>query len=249
MKVIQVTGVSGSGKTTFIRSLIPLLSRYGPVGTVKHTGHHSMTLPKGKDTTVMFEAGAHVVAGIDQEKTLITVKSTSLVDALDFLSGQGVAIAVMEGYKERTLPKIIIGDLDAEGCILRDPAPEDVIPVLDRFPDHVSPGEILRELAAGCRERGKTCTLVSAAVPVPAGTGEDEISRMAEGLPALTGGLVEIRGVAGARAGIRHGSLFGGTDEILVAIAAETGEEAALALKSALARCRRILEKPNLPSP
>ncbi|HVN65323.1 MAG TPA: molybdopterin-guanine dinucleotide biosynthesis protein MobB, partial [Methanomicrobiales archaeon] len=63
MKIIQVTGVSGSGKTTFIRSLIPLLTRSGPVGTVKHTGHHSMEAPKGKDTTVMFEAGARAVAG------------------------------------------------------------------------------------------------------------------------------------------------------------------------------------------
>ncbi|HMK16120.1 MAG TPA: molybdopterin-guanine dinucleotide biosynthesis protein MobB, partial [Methanomicrobiales archaeon] len=43
MKIVQVAGFSGSGKTTFIRALIPLLSRLGPVGTVKHTGHHSMT--------------------------------------------------------------------------------------------------------------------------------------------------------------------------------------------------------------
>ena len=121
MKVIPVTGLSGSGKTTFIRSLIPVLARFGPVGTVKHTGHHSMELPKGKDTTVMFGAGAVAVAGIDQEKTLITLGSTSLADALDILAGQGIAIAVMEGYKGSPLPKIVIGDIDLEGCVLRQP--------------------------------------------------------------------------------------------------------------------------------
>jgi molybdopterin-guanine dinucleotide biosynthesis protein MobB len=233
VKVIPVTGISGSGKTTFIRALVPLLTRYGPVGTVKHTGHHSMLLPKGKDTTVMFEAGARAVAGIDQEKTLITLKGTSLTAALDFLSGQGIAITVMEGYKESALPKIVIGDLEAERCVLRNPAPGDVIPVLDRFPEYTTLGELVRELGETCRKgRTEPCATATVTIPLPAWLDETSLE-----LTALVRSMEALSGVVGARAAIRRGALFGGTDELLVAVAAESGEEAASALQLALPGC------------
>lgn len=237
VKVIQVTGLSGSGKTTFIRSLIPLLARLGPVGTVKHTGHHSMALPEGKDTTVMFGAGARAVAGIDREKTLVTLKSTSLTDALDILAGQRIAIAVIEGYKGSALPKIVIGDLEAEGCVLRNPDPKDVIPALERFPDYVTLGELLRELGEVCREKGGSCTTATATIPLPAGLKEDTLE-----LPALVRSMEALSGVIVARAGIRHGALFGGTEELLVAVAAVSGEEAFSAMQIALPGCLENLE-------
>jgi len=236
MKVIQVTGVSGSGKTTFIRSLVPLLSGLGPVGTVKHTGHHSMLLPKGKDTTVMFEAGAVAVAGIDQEKTLVTLRSTSLTDALDFLAGQGIAVAVIEGYKGSSLPKIIIGNLDAEGCVLRDPEPEEVIPILDRFPDYYSLGGILRELGAECREEGGECVIASSGISLPAGTADP-----GPALPGIARGVEGLAGVIGVEVAFRQGSLFGGTDEVILAVAARDGESAAAGLGAALSRLQEIL--------
>jgi len=232
VKVIPVTGISGSGKTTFIRSLIPLLARYGPIGTVKHTGHHSMELPTGKDTTVMFEAGARVVAGIDQGKTLVTLKGTSLMDALELLAMQGIAIVIVEGYKGSTLPQIIIGDLEAEECVLRDPAPEDVIPVLDRFPEYTSLGEVLRDLGEICRRRrGEPCATVTAIIPLTVGRKEATLE-----LPLLVRSMEALPGVVGAKAAVRHGALFGGTNELLVAVAAESGEEASSALLLALAR-------------
>ncbi|HUK37812.1 MAG TPA: molybdopterin-guanine dinucleotide biosynthesis protein B [Methanomicrobiales archaeon] len=228
MKVIQVTGLSGSGKTTFIRALVPLLAGLGTVGTVKHTGHHAMEIPKGKDTTVMFEAGARAVAGIDLEKTLVTMAGTSLTEALDILADHGVALAVIEGYKGSPLPKIVIGDLEAEGTVLRNPDPSEVIPALDRFPDYFSPREVMRELGERCGGGGR-CVLVSSQVPLPAGIGDPEktlpgIAELMEGLP----------GILGARAVVRRGSLFGGTDEILVAVGAEDGGTAAAGLGAAL---------------
>jgi molybdopterin synthase catalytic subunit len=240
MKVIPVTGLSGSGKTTFIRTLVPLLTRYGPVGTVKHTGHHSMLLPKGKDTTVMFEAGALVVAGIDQEKTLITLKGTSLTDALDFLAGQGIAIAVMEGYKGSALPKIIVGDLEAGDCILRNPDPEDVIPVLDRFPDYFSLGGILRGLEKECGGRAGPFTLASSVVPLQKGPTGDALASLERALPDITRVAEELRGVIRAKAAIRRGALFGGPEELLIVIAAESTEDAAAGLEKALSRFREM---------
>jgi molybdopterin-guanine dinucleotide biosynthesis protein MobB len=241
VKVIPVAGISGSGKTAFIRALIPVLSRYGPVGAVKHIGHHTMEVAEGKDTTVMFATGARAVAGIDGEKTMVTLRSTSVADALDILAGLGVAFAVVEGFKGSTWPKVIIGDLEAEGCLLRNPAPEDVIRNLDRFPDYVTPGEILRELAAGCRGRGKPCTTAAATVPGPTGLEEGALSSLEGALHEIVRTMEGLPGVAMAKAVVRHGTLFGRTDEILIAVAAGSGDEAGSALQLALARVRDIL--------
>jgi molybdopterin-guanine dinucleotide biosynthesis protein MobB len=245
VKVIPVAGTSGSGKTTFIRALLPLLSRYGPAGAVKHIGHHSMEVPEGKDTTVVFAAGAQAVAGIDREKTIVTLRSTSVAGALDILAGQGIAFAIVEGFKGSTWPKIIIGDLEAEGCLLRNPDPEDVIRVIDRFPDVVTLGELLRELREVCREKGQSCTTATATIPLPAGLKEDSLSSLEQELPALARSLEALSGVTGARAAIWHGALFGGTDELLVAVAAGSGEEASSALQLALPGCLESLESPG----
>jgi molybdopterin-guanine dinucleotide biosynthesis protein MobB len=232
VKVIPVAGTSGSGKTSFILTLLPLLSRHGPTGAVKHIGHHAMELPEGKDTTVMFDTGARAVAGIDGEKTILTLRDNSLPDALDLLAGQGVAFAVVEGFKGSPWPKVVIGDLEAEEVLLRNPSPEEVIRNLGRFPDYVTLGELLRELGEACREQGQASTTATATIPLPAGMNEDSLE-----LPALVRGMEALSGVTGARAALRHGALFGGTDELLVAVAAESGEEAALALQLALPGC------------
>jgi molybdopterin synthase catalytic subunit len=242
MKVIPVAGLSGSGKTTFIRALIPVLSRHGPVGTVKHTGHHAMELPEGKDTTVMFAAGARAVAGIDREKMLITLGTTSITEALDVLAAQGIAFAVMEGYKGSALPKIIIGNLEAEGCVLRNPAPEDVINALDRFPDYITLGEILRDLGGTFQGTGQPCTITTSVIPVQAGNGGDALSSLERALPGIVRRMEGLSGVIRARAAIRHGTLFGGSDELLIAVATGKGDDATAALQYALSLCRDIPE-------
>jgi len=247
VKVILVTGLSGSGKTTFIRTLIPFLARFGPVGTVKHTGHHSMELPTGKDTTVMFGAGAAAVAGIDSEKTLITLGSTSLAEALDILAGRGIVTAIVEGYKSSPLPKIVIGDIDLEGCILRNPDPADVIRCLDKFHDYVTIGEILRELGANCRAETGSVTLAASATPLSFGSEGVALSALERALPRIAEAVQDLPGVIGVRAAIQHGTFFGRSDELLIAIAAGKGEAAASALEAAFSRCREELAARGTP--
>jgi molybdopterin-guanine dinucleotide biosynthesis protein MobB len=233
VKVIPVAGLSGSGKTTFIRALIPLLAKSGPVGAVKHIGHHAMQLPEGKDTTVMLGAGAGTVAGIDLEKTIIILKSTSLADALALLSGQGIAYAVVEGYRTGPLPKIAIGDAEVEGCILRNPSPDEVIRSLDRFPSYYTLGEMRRELEDESRAEGRPADLACAMISLPERMEGKYLSRPGDDLP----------GVIGMRVVIHRGSLFGKADELLIAVAAETGEAAAAALGRMMEQNRGILGK------
>ncbi len=242
VRVIPVTGLSGSGKTTFIRTLIPLLTRLGPVGTVKHIGHHTMELPEEKDTTTMFGAGAEAAIGIDQEKMLITLDSTSLAEALDTLSGRGIAFAVVEGYKSGPLPKIAIGDVNVEACILRNPEPEEVIRSLDRFPSYFTLGEILRELGDEGGASKEPVTLVTTTIPLPPKSEGNTFSILERALPRIADETAGRNGVIKVRAEIQRGALFSRPDELLIAIAGENGDAAAAALTWVFSRSREFLE-------
>lgn len=137
MKIIQVVGRSNSGKTTFIRNLIPLLKNIGKVGVIKHLGDHDFKLEEGKDTTFFFEAGADITTGIDAYKTVMTIKSDTLDETLHAYLAYGIDFAVIEGYKEREFAKIVIGSLEVDRCILKNPTPEETIQSIHRFDNFV----------------------------------------------------------------------------------------------------------------
>ena len=135
MKIIQVVGSSGSGKTTFIRKLIPALKKQGTVAVVKHLGEHTFTIEEGKDTTVFFETGADISVGIDSHKAIAAIRKNTLEDVLRMLFNQGIDFAVIEGFKQKTYPKIVIGSITGENCILSNPTVNEVIRSLDLFED------------------------------------------------------------------------------------------------------------------
>ena len=133
MKIIQVVGSSGSGKTTFIRKLIPVLKKQGTVAVVKHLGDHTYAIEEGKDTTVFFETGADISVGIDSHKAIAALHKNTLGDVLSMLFNQGIDFAVIEGFKQRRYPKIVIGNIPAENCILSNPTVDEVTRSLDLF--------------------------------------------------------------------------------------------------------------------
>jgi len=136
MKIIPVAGLASSGKTTFIRNLIPVLKSYGSVGVIKHLGEHEYRQEEGKDTTVFFENGADISAGIDSGKSVVALQTIDLDEILILFKQQGIDFAVIEGFKTRDFPKIIIGDLLNETCILRNPTADQVVSSLTRFEDY-----------------------------------------------------------------------------------------------------------------
>ena len=135
MKIIQVTGRSNSGKTTFIRKLVPELKKIGAVGVIKHLGDHEYFLEAEKDTTFFYDAGANITTGIDTKKTVIILQSTDLDDVLHFYADKGIQFAVIEGYKQRSYAKIVIGNLDTDRCVLSNPTTDEVITSLNLFDD------------------------------------------------------------------------------------------------------------------
>jgi molybdopterin-guanine dinucleotide biosynthesis protein MobB len=136
MKIIQVSGRANTGKTTFIRSLIPALKSRGRVGVIKHLGDHDYLLDEGKDTTVFFENGADISAGIDSHKSVIAIHTINLDEMLLFFKKEGLDFAVIEGFKKQDFPKIIIGDLPSDTCVLRNPTVGQVISSLPLFEDY-----------------------------------------------------------------------------------------------------------------
>lgn len=133
MKIIQVTGRSNTGKTTFIKTLVPVLKKKGSVAVIKHLKDHDFLLDEGKDTTGFFLAGADISAGIDGKKAVIALRDNSLDALLELMKGQGMDFVIIEGFKQRSFKKIVIGDLQVEGCILRNPTVEEVVASIDRF--------------------------------------------------------------------------------------------------------------------
>jgi molybdopterin synthase catalytic subunit len=136
LKIIHITGRSGSGKTTFIEGLIGKLSSFGRVATIKHLGHHNFDLAPGKDTTLFFAKGALVSAGIDSEKSVLIIKQNELSPILDLYERYGIDFVLVEGFKAVNIPGIVMGDLENDHALFRNPTHEEVIQGIERFPDY-----------------------------------------------------------------------------------------------------------------
>jgi len=133
MRIIQVVGRSNTGKTTLIRRLIPVLTGQGRVGVIKHLGDHLFALDEGRDTTEFFSAGASISVGIDAEKSVAAFRTTGLDEMLALLNTNGMDFCIIEGFKARPFPRIVLGDLATGNCVLRNPSVDEIMANLDRF--------------------------------------------------------------------------------------------------------------------
>ncbi len=114
MKVISVVGTKKTGKTTLVAALVSSLSRYGRVGTVKNMVTHPVD--QG-DTKRHFDAGADVVIGLGDARLKVTRDRGDLNSALADLQAEGVEYAVVEGFKNSSLPKFVLSDMEVPGCL------------------------------------------------------------------------------------------------------------------------------------
>lgn len=136
MKVISVVGYKKSGKTALVSALVRQLSGFGTVGTVKYMGEQRLN-PEETDTGRHFDAGADMVIGITGTELVIFARDSGLEDALDMLCDRGLDFAVVEGFKESSLPKIALGDI------------EGVSNVVIRIPENIDPHEELTASLVG----------------------------------------------------------------------------------------------------
>ncbi|PKL61572.1 MAG: molybdopterin-guanine dinucleotide biosynthesis protein B [Methanomicrobiales archaeon HGW-Methanomicrobiales-2] len=246
MKIIQIVGRSNTGKTTFIRSLIGALSSRGTVGAIKHLGHHGFRLEPGKDTTLYYESHAAISGGVDEEKSVIVRRENDLDSTLATLCNTGVEYAILEGFKTRPFPRVVIGDLPGENVVLRNPTIDEVIAALPEFEDYYTIEGLVRELRRECgvSHAGAVLTF-NGIVREWTGTERTEYLEFDETVDALTESIHRemeaVPGIIGARFYHRKGRLYAGEDITYLAILAEHREEAFAAASSAIDRLKREL--------
>ncbi|MEE9326273.1 MAG: molybdopterin-guanine dinucleotide biosynthesis protein B [Cocleimonas sp.] len=113
LPLLGFAAYSGTGKTTLLCKLIPLLKDKGyRMGIIKHT-HHNIDIDKpGKDSFELRESGASqiVIASRNRTATIIEhpleKKEPLLADALANLQTDSLDFVLVEGFKHADLAKI-----------------------------------------------------------------------------------------------------------------------------------------------
>ncbi|WP_332449628.1 molybdopterin-guanine dinucleotide biosynthesis protein B [Methanoculleus sp.] len=247
MKIIQIVGRSNAGKTTFIKGLIGALSAHGTVGAVKHLGHHGFLLEPGKDTTVYYESHAAISGGVDEEKSVLARRENDLDSTLETLCNAGIEYAILEGFKSRLFPRVVIGDLDSENIVLRNPSVDEVIAALPKFEDYYTVEGLVRELRRECGVSRAGAVLTFREPTDPGRTGSPDRDETTDALAAsIQRELEKTSGIIGARVYHRRGRLYPGEGITYIAILAEHGEGAFAAASSAIARLKRELLKEEM---
>ena len=110
--VLGFAAFSGTGKTTLLEQLIPLLKKNNlRVALIKHS-HHNFDIDKpGKDSYRLREAGATPVMLVSKYRRAIitefeTVAPPRLDDQLRSLDQANLDLILVEGFKAESFPKI-----------------------------------------------------------------------------------------------------------------------------------------------
>ena len=110
MRIIGLAGWGGSGKTTLVTAVIPVLVRRGlKVATVKHAHHEFDIDQPGKDSWLHRQAGASEVAIVSSRRWAMVHElgdepEPALGDVLEKLSP--VDLVIVEGFKRHAHPKL-----------------------------------------------------------------------------------------------------------------------------------------------
>jgi molybdopterin-guanine dinucleotide biosynthesis protein B len=110
--VLGFAAYSGTGKTTLLEKILPLLSGYNiRVGVIKHA-HHTFEIDhEGKDSYRLRKAGAkQILIGSARRWALVVEtdihKKSSLYDFIQHLDYKDIDLVLVEGFKPERIPKI-----------------------------------------------------------------------------------------------------------------------------------------------
>ncbi len=110
--VLGIAAFSGTGKTTLLRQLIPLLRERGlRVGLIKHAHHNFDLDTPGKDSYELRKAGAAQVLVASRHRWALMTETPGQeepeLDALVArLDGERLDLILVEGFKQGRFPKI-----------------------------------------------------------------------------------------------------------------------------------------------
>ena len=105
-KILAVSGVKNSGKTTLLEKLIPALNARGlRTAVIKHDGHGFAADREGTDTCRLLAAGAMGAAIFDGEK-FQAVKFAAVTESDLIALYPEADLILLEGFKWTDYPKI-----------------------------------------------------------------------------------------------------------------------------------------------
>ena len=112
LPVIGFAAFSGTGKTTLVTQVIPILRKHGlKLGVLKHAHHNFVIDVPGKDSYELRKAGAQQVL-IASKNKIAWVKEKEdanepeLMETLKFFTSQNLDLIVVEGFKKEPFTKI-----------------------------------------------------------------------------------------------------------------------------------------------
>jgi molybdopterin-guanine dinucleotide biosynthesis protein B len=110
--LVGLVAYSGTGKTTLLKQIIPLLKQQDiRVGMIKHA-HHDFDIDKpGKDSYELRKAGADQMLVASSKRWALMVETpgqdeAQLTDLLDRLDSSVLDLVLVEGFKHVDYPKI-----------------------------------------------------------------------------------------------------------------------------------------------
>ncbi|MCI0506349.1 MAG: molybdopterin-guanine dinucleotide biosynthesis protein MobB [Gammaproteobacteria bacterium] len=111
--IVGFAAFSGTGKTTLLTAIIPLLKQRGyRIAMVKHAHHQFDIDQPGKDSYELRKAGADQMLVASRKRWALMVENTddthdpSLQDLINRLDLTATDIILVEGFKAEAFPKI-----------------------------------------------------------------------------------------------------------------------------------------------
>ncbi|MEN1970342.1 molybdopterin-guanine dinucleotide biosynthesis protein B [Lentibacillus sp. N15] len=110
MKICQIVGYKNTGKTTVMGQLIQHLTKQGfKVGALKHHGHGGEpAMATSTDSYRHFTAGASISAVEGAANTELILPNIELNEMVRLYASIGIDILLMEGFKHKNFPKIVL---------------------------------------------------------------------------------------------------------------------------------------------
>ena len=113
LPLLGFAAYSGTGKTTLLCQLIPLLKAKGiRIGAVKHSHHHFDIDHPGKDSYELRQSGANQIVVASRKRTAIIIEhpdeaeEPNLEEALNNIHSDKLDLILVEGFKQAEFPKI-----------------------------------------------------------------------------------------------------------------------------------------------
>ena len=145
--VLGFVAASGTGKTTLLTQLIPLLKQNGlRIGLIKHS-HHDFEIDRpGKDSFRLREAGASPVMLVSRYRRAIITefspdKEPLLADQLKQFDQSELDLILVEGFRAEQFPKIELHRVSLEKPLLYPNDPDIIAIATDATlttPDHLT---------------------------------------------------------------------------------------------------------------